>query len=198
MALRFSSLVLAGLAVVPLCPLVGSADSGHESPRCYARVASELEDRVRAYESHAPAESELDARFLQLHDAIADEMQEDTVLSAACAKDEDLSPLRADLRASEARAYLMQSQITLQKLTKTCPEAANAGAAGLLAAAWRQLALSVPEGVPPPKTVVEASQAVAAFAAVIKLPLPSVTDATNYWMTQTQAAGRDAMAACPQ
>lgn len=195
--LRIVLMLLACLAVVPVQPASALPSGGPESPRCNARVASQLEDRVRELQKHPPGEADWDARFDALRQLVAEETQEANVLESACAQDRDLSPIEADLRASEARAYMLQSDVTLLKYQKSCPDAAPSVASGFLAAAWRALALATPDEGPASQSVTAMSSEVESRAALLKLALPPVRDTSNYWLTTTQKTGEEAAARCP-
>ena len=196
--MRFILLLGACLASVLFGAPAVRADSIRESPRCTAHVASGMEDQVRSFEGHPPAASARDERFAALNQLIASEMQEDDILIRACNNDADLVPIQADLRASEAMAYALQSDLARDKYAAACPAAAAPVASGLLAAAWRQLALAAPETAAQPKSVKAAADAIRPRATAVKLALPAFEDASSYWLTTIQKASQAAALACPQ
>ncbi len=177
-------------------PAIALASAAPKSPRCNARVASELEDRVRSLQAQ-PKDSDADVRFVQLHDAIAAEAQEENVLEAACNTGSDLQPIQSDLRISQALALMLQFDVMLRKIKTACPQGGSA-ASGLLAASWRELVLSSPESGAASQAADDIRRQIQTRADTLDLALPSPADTSNYWLTTVQKSAREAISRCPQ
>ncbi len=186
------------LSTLPVRPAVAAGAQPGESARCNGRASGELESRVQVLEAHPPADTGVDSQFVQLSGILGDEAVEDNILHAACTRETDLMPLIADLRASEALAYLAESDLTRREFTKSCPTALEPVTAGFIAAAWRELVLASPDSGPTPRSITDLVPQVTARAAAVHLTLPSFADASNYWMTTVQQAGQRAASACPE
>jgi hypothetical protein len=177
----------------------GRAPADVTSPeRCNAIVATQLGDQVRGFDKHPPAPDALDERFAQLQRVLSGVGQEEGILESTCSSDSAGAVVDAQLQAVAAWALALESDIVRQKFAKSCPAAETPVAAGFVAAGWRELAKGAPDQGTVPPSIGEVEPKVQSRAAAVGLTLPSLADASNYWASQVQAKGKEAVVACPQ
>jgi len=197
---RFLAPVVAAAAFVVLLPGVPArAPADVTTPeRCNTIVASQLDNRVRQLDKHAPATNELADRYNELQRIITDAAQEEEILENTCPSDATRAPIDAQLGATAAWAYALQSDVVRTKFALTCQTVKDVAAAAFVATAWRELAkVATDQGTPPPP-VGEVIPKVQSRASAVGLSLPSLADASNYWATQQQNKAKEATAGCPQ
>lgn len=163
-------------------------------PRCNDIAIVQMRDRLRADERSAPAADALDARFTELQGVLARAQDESLVLQSVCSEG-DFRPLAAKLLATRAWALALESDISKEEYGTQCPAAAIPVTRGFIAEAW----LDVADAERDEPTLPEAKTAeakVRARAAGVQLTLPSAEEASSYWVTGIQSAGRDAAKGC--
>jgi hypothetical protein len=167
--------------------------------RCNSRTISDYQGQIRNYEAHPPRSNpvDLNARLGDIADVLASLNEEHGVLDSFCATDADKAALFAQLNATVAWALVLQSDIAV-KLNASCPPAAKALPAAMLAQAWLALAATVNDaGGTVPKSVAEIVPKVETRAAAIGLALPTYPETSAYWRDQIVDQARQAVAVCP-
>src|SRR5579863_1240813 len=113
-------------------PIVFAAVFVAAISRCNDDVATQLEDRTRAYSTSAPAADGYDQRVGDLAEIIQSADAELDIVSHVCPNENDLAPIGRHLAGVEAWALLQQADATRARLQPTCPAGAPTIAAGFL------------------------------------------------------------------
>jgi len=180
-----------------LIPLVFAATLVASESRCNDVVASQLQDQVRGFDAHRPADADLATRLGALQDVVDRSNEEHDVLAHVCPAG-DLPPLASELQAVQGWAYAQQADIVHREFASSCPGSADAVAAGFLAEGWRRIAkASAPESGKPDSLAAKVAQTIQAQAIGLKLTLPAVPETSDYWVKGVQDQGRAAAASCP-
>lgn len=193
-------IVALGPAVAPAAQSQGvvSASTVVAASRCNSREIGDAQTQIRNYEAHPPRDNPgaLNDRLGSIADILQGLNEEHGVLDSVC-PDADKPPLYAQLNATVAWALALQSDIAA-KLNVSCPPAAKALPAAMLAQAWLAIAASVNDnGGAVPKAVVDVIPKVQARAAVVGLTLPAYADTSAYWRDQVADQAKQAVATCP-
>lgn len=202
-----ATLVVASIAMlVGMTPPVASGGPGAGSAtvvaaanRCNSRMISDYQTQIRTYEAHPPRSNptDLNARLGDIADILAALSEEHNVLDSICATDSDKAPLFAQLNATTAWSLALQSDIAA-KLNASCPPAAKALPAAMIAQAWLALAATVNDaGGTVPKSVAEITPKVQVRAAALGLTLPAYAETSAYWRDQVDDQAKQAVAICP-
>jgi hypothetical protein len=166
--------------------------------RCTSRYISDYQTQIRNYDQHPPRDnpSALNARLGDIADLLQSLNEEHGVLESVC-PDNDKTVLYAQLNATVAWALALQSDIAA-KLNVSCPPAAKALPAAMLAQAWLAIAATVNDnnGVVP-KALNDVIPKVQTRAAAVGLTLPAYSDTSAYWRDQVAEQAKQAVATCP-
>ncbi len=110
--------------------------------RCNSQMIDDASSRVRDYDRRGPGSGS--AKLLQRYGALAELIstlnEERDVLDSMCASDAQRAPLFAQIAAYSAWALALESDVAA-KLNASCPAAATALPAMMLADAWLALAM---------------------------------------------------------
>jgi hypothetical protein len=182
------------------------APGGFASPRvvavanrCNARMIDQYQGEVRSFDAHPPRSdpAHLNARLGEIADVVSSLDEEHGVLDSICATDTDKALLFAQLNATVAWALALESDIAA-KLNASCPPAAKALPAAMLAQSWLALAATVnDQGGAVPNSIAEVVPKIRARAAAVDLELPAYPETSAYWRDQITQKAKEAVAACP-
>jgi hypothetical protein len=164
--------------------------------RCNGLVAAQLQDQVRAFDTHRPAEADLDTRMGALQEVLDQASQEQDILAHTCPAG-DLTPIAEQLLAVEGWTYSLQSDIVHQEFAASCATSADAVTAGFVAAGWLRVARSTPQGATPNALSTRVAAMLQKQANELKLTLPAGSQTSDFWVKGVQDQGRAAAAACP-
>ncbi len=167
--------------------------------RCTSRYISDYQTQIRGYDAHPPRDNPgaLNDRLGAIADILQSLNEEHGVLDNVCPSDADKMPLYAELNATVAWALALQSDIAA-KLNASCPPAAKALPAAMLAQAWLAIAATVNDnGGTVPKALTEVIPKVQTRAAAVGLTLPAYTETSAYWRDQVADQARQAVEICP-
>ncbi len=188
-------LLAAILALGLATPSAGAADI---SPRCNARVATQIEDEVRMLDRHTSAGDQSRARFDELDRLRSDLVQEMQIIDSTCGSDATAAGIDSQIRATQAWVAALQSDFIGYRYATTCPAAHDAVVSGLLATGWLALAKATPSQEPMPPLVTEVGAKIEARAATVHLTLPATADTSDYWVRGIQERARQQNATCPE
>ncbi|HEY1654727.1 MAG TPA: hypothetical protein VGF86_06425 [Candidatus Tumulicola sp.] len=188
-------------AVVPLPVEPGGTTSRvvAAASRCNPRVIDDYYSQIRNDDAHPPKNDSraLNDRLGDLGDVLNSLSEEHNVLDSICPNDTDKAPLFAQLNAATAWALALQSDIAAT-LNASCPPAAKALPAAMLAQAWLALAATVnDEGGTVPKSVADIVPKIQTRAAAVGLTLPAYTETSPYWRDQVTDVAKQAVQVCP-
>jgi len=195
------AVVATGPAGAPAAQRFGavSASAVAAASRCNSRTISDYQTEIRGYDARPPRDnpSALNARLGDIAEILDGLNEEHGVLDNICPNDADKAPLFAQLNATVAWALALQSDIAA-KLNVSCPPAAKALPAAMLAQAWLAIAATVNDnnGMVP-KALVDVIPKVQTRAAAIGLALPAYPDTSAYWRDQVADQAKQAVAGCP-
>ncbi len=162
-------------------------------------MINDYQGQIRNYDAHPPRSNPaaLNARLGDIADILSGLNEEHGVLDSFCATEADKAPLYAQLNATVAWALALQSDIAV-KLDASCPPAAKALPAAMLAQAWLALAATVNDnnGTVPP-SIAEIIPKVQTRAAAVGLTLPTYPETSAYWRDQITDQAKQAVAGCP-
>jgi hypothetical protein len=167
--------------------------------RCNSRTINDYQGQIRVYDAHPPRSNPaaLNARLGDIADILNSLNEEHGVLESVCSTEAEKAPLFAQLNATVAWALVLQSDIA-SKLNASCPPAAKALPAAMLAQAWLALAATVNDNNGTvPKSVAEIVPKVQTRAAAVGLALPTYLETSAYWRDQIADQARQAVATCP-
>jgi len=191
------------LAAVVLLGIAEPARSAQSvlvaSNRCNGQTIDDASSRIRDYDRHGPRDSS--AQLLQRYGAIADVVatlnEERDILDSVCSSDAQRAPLFAQIAEYSAWALALESDVAA-KLNASCPAAASALPAMMLADAWLALAnvVNSNNGVVP-TTFSDVIPKVRTRAGAAGLTLPAWTDTSAYWAGQVREKAKAAIATCP-
>jgi hypothetical protein len=179
-----------------LVPLVFAATLVAAESRCNTIVSTQLQDQVRGFDSHPPADADLATRMSALQDIIDQANQEQDILAHVCPA-ADFTPLLAELLDLQAWTYVQQADAIHREFAANCPGSSDAVSAGFLAAAWSRAERATPGTATPSPLTSKVVAMIQKRAAPMKLDLPAAAGATDYWVKTVQDQGRAAAAACP-
>ena len=157
----FAGALLSAATIALVAPMAASASrAGGPSAgivavanRCNSRMINDYEGQIRNFDAHPPRSTPaaLNARLGDIADILSGVNEEHGVLDSFCTTEADKAPLFAQLNATMAWALALQSDIAV-KLNASCPPAAKALPAAMLAQAWLALAAAVNDnnGTVPP------------------------------------------------
>jgi hypothetical protein len=183
----------AGVAGWPSASTVAVAN------RCNSRMINDYQGQIRNYDAHPPRSNPaaLNARLGDIADILSGLNEEHGVLDSFCATEADKAPLYAQLNATVAWALALQSDIAV-KLNASCPPAAKALPAAMLAQAWLALAATVNDNNGTvPASIAEIIPKVRTRAAAVGLTLPAYPETSAYWRDQVTDVAKQAVAGCP-
>lgn len=167
--------------------------------RCNSRTIGDLQTEIRGYDARPPRSNpaDLNARLGDIADILSSLNEEHGVLDAECTTDAQKAPLFAQLNSTVAWALALQSDIAA-KLNASCPPAAKALPAAMLAQAWLALAATVNDNNGSvPKSVAEIVPKVQTRAAAVGLTLPTYPETSPHWRDQVADQAKQAVAGCP-
>lgn len=195
------AVVTAGAAGAPAAERSGavSAHTVAAASRCSSRYISDYQGQIRNYDAHPPRDNPgaLNDRLGEIADILQSLNEEHGVLDSVCPNDADKEPLFAQLNATVAWALALQSDIAA-KLNASCPPAAKALPAAMIAQAWLAIAATVNDNNGTvPKALNEVIPKVQTRAAAVGLTLPAYTETSAYWRDQVADQARQAVAICP-
>jgi hypothetical protein len=177
-------------------PLVFAATLVAAESRCNGLVAAQLQDQVRAFDTHRPAEADLDTRMSALQDVLDQSSREQDILAHTCPAG-DLVPIASQLLAVQGWTYSLQADIVHQEFASSCATSADAVTAGFVAAGWLRAARSTPTGGTANPLSTRVDMMLQKQAGGLKMTLPAAADTSDYWVKTVQDLGRSAAAACP-
>jgi hypothetical protein len=166
--------------------------------RCSPRVVDDYNAQIRAFAKNPPKDNNaaLNARLGDIADILNSLGEEHNVLDSVCPTDTDKQPLFAQLNATTAWALVLQSDIAV-KLNASCPGAAKALPAAMIAQAWLAVAASVNDaGGSVPKPIAQVQPLVQARATALGLTLPAYSETSAYWRDQMADNAKAAVAVC--
>lgn len=195
------AMVAIGSAGAPAAQRFGSVPAGDvaAASRCNSRTISDYQTQIRGYDAHPPRDnpSALNARLGDIAEILEGLTEEHGVLDNVCPNDADKAPLFAQLNATVAWALALQSDIAA-KLNVSCPPAAKALPAAMLAQAWLAIAATVNDNDGAiPKALTDVIPKVQTRATAIGLTLPAYPDTSAYWRDQVADQAKQAVAGCP-
>jgi hypothetical protein len=196
-SLAIFALLLAVTGLAGASPAAHGTDVAAAS-RCNSRTINDYQGQIRTYDAHPPKSdpADLNKRLGDIVDILGALNEEHNILDNIC-PDDSKPPLFAQLNSTIAWALALQSDIAA-KLNASCPPAAKALPAAMLAQAWLALAATVNDnGGTVPKSVAEVLPKVQTRAAAVGLALPAYPDTSAYWRDQVTDQARQAAAACP-
>jgi hypothetical protein len=167
--------------------------------RCNDRMVNDYATQVRDYDAH-PARSnptDLEKRFNDIDQLLADLNQEQGILDNVCSSDAQKSPMFTQIGATAAWGLALESDIAT-KLGLPCPAGAKAFSEALLAQAWLDLASIVNENSGTvPADVARTAPKIQTRAAALGLTLPAYPQTSGYWRDTIAAQTKTAVQACP-
>lgn len=200
-----AALLFVALAIVVGAPVSGAtmhAATGATlaaASRCNARMINDYTGQIRNYDAHPPKNdpAALNARLGDIADILGSLGEEHNVLDSICPNETDKAPLFAQLNAATAWGLVLQSDIAA-KLNVSCPPAAKALPAAMLAQAWLALAATVNDaGGTVPKSIAEVIPKVQTRAVAVGLTLPAYPETSAYWRDQVTEQAKQAVQICP-
>ncbi len=165
--------------------------------RCNDINILQMQDKLRKFEGSTPAPADRDARFAALQSVVQSAGDEAVILQSVCS-DRDFAPLEASIQAIKAWSLVLQSDLAKAEYGDQCPAAQLPVVRGFVAEAWLNIAEAEFANPKPPSVVTDVEAKVRSRASADSLTLPSVADASSYWLTGIQKQGRDAAKACKQ
>jgi hypothetical protein len=177
----------------------GAAQVVAVADRCNARMINQYQGEIRNFDAHPPRSdpAHLNARLGEIADVVSSLDEEHGVLDSMCATETDKAPLFAQLNATVAWALALESDIAA-KLNASCPAAAKALPAAMLAQSWLALAATVNDaGGAVPNSTAEVVPKIRTRAAAVDLELPAYTETSAYWRDQITQKAKEAVASCP-
>src|SRR5208283_3449586 len=102
-----------------LVPVIFAATLVAAESRCNNIVATQLQDQIRGFDSHPPAEADLATRMSTLQDVLDQANQEQDILSHVCPA-ADLPPLASELLAVEGWTYALQADTIHREFESSC------------------------------------------------------------------------------
>jgi hypothetical protein len=192
--------VLSGVAAGPSGGALGAV-SGRTvaaASRCNDRMIGDYQTEIRSYDAHPPRSNTaaMDARLNDIGAVLGAINEEHNVLDSICPTEADKMPLFAQLAATTAWGLALQSDIAA-KLNASCPAAAKALPAAMLAEAWLALAATVnDENGTIPVAIAQVLPKVQSRAAAIGLALPTYLETSAYWRDQLGEQAKAAVASC--
>lgn len=165
--------------------------------RCNNIVSTKLEDRARGFDRRPPNATDRNDRYVALQGISSEADQEADILHAVC-PEADFPPLEAQLLAVKAWTLLLEADLNQANYAARCPAAATPVASALVGNAWLLIVRADPESTGRSGTVNAVKPKVLSRAAALSLTLPTVDDASAYWVTQLQQKADEAAAGCPK
>jgi hypothetical protein len=180
-------------------PVRAAASVEIASNRCNSQTIDDASASVRDYDRHAPGGSA--GQLLQRYGAIAEVItvlnEERDILNSICASDAQRAPFFAQIAATSAWALALEADVAA-RLNASCPAAAKALPAMMLADAWLALANVVNDGGGSvPEAFREVIPKIQTRAQAVGLGLPAWSETSQYWRDRVHDNAKAAIATCP-
>ena len=169
-------------------PMLVAGDS-----RCNDVNVGAIEQRLQRIAANPKAGGSPAGRGAAILAAQADAGEEQVILSSVC-PEADYRPLGARLFVLDAWADLLA--YTNAPPAPDCPDLPKKVEASAVASAWLSLGRAAGADPKPAKLEPPVEALARSLAAEAGVTLPAFADATTYWASSYQQAGREAIAAC--
>lgn len=197
--MRAAAVALAFAALFFLAPANASVPVLVAAGRCNSQTIDDVSVHLRDYDRRGTGGSstQLIQRYAALADALKTLNEERDVLDSICSDDAQRAALFAQIAAFSAWTLALESDVAA-KLNASCPAAAKALPAMMLADAWLSLGRVVNDqnGVVP-RTFSDVVPKVETRAQAVGLALPAWAETSAYWSSQVHAKAKAAIATCP-
>ena len=200
-----SKLVPAAILSISLTVGMAAQPAGASAPvllasgRCNSQTIDDAAQHIRDYDRHGPGggTAQLLQRFGAILDLISVLNEERDILKSVCSNETEREALFAQIAANSAWALVLESDLAA-RLNASCPAAAQALPAMMLADAWLALANIINEanGTVPP-SFNDVIQKVQTRAQTVGLTLPAWADTSAYWRDQVHLKAKASIATCP-